>query len=103
MLVAEGFLSRPDGRDKKPGRDAKSPNKYAAGHDVTTEMRIFDCICITLLHKVSRRAPRNEKPPVLTRLVTGLHPVRGIRSAFIRAISGRKGVVVAVGVLVANG
>src|SRR5205085_3224073 len=51
-------MSRPAGRDKKGGRDAISPCKYAACHDVTTDLQIFDCICIVLLHKALRTQPR---------------------------------------------
>ena len=46
-------MSRPPGRDKKPDRDAISPAKNAACHDVTTDLQIFDCICIVLLHKLA--------------------------------------------------
>ena len=33
-------MSRPAGRDKKPGRDAISPSKNAGCHDVTTDLQI---------------------------------------------------------------
>ena len=39
-LLPTQEMSRPAGRDKKPGRDALSPSKNAAGHDVTTDLQI---------------------------------------------------------------
>jgi len=39
---AENQMSRPADRDKKGGRDAISTCKYAACHDVTTDLQILE-------------------------------------------------------------